>query len=217
MNFQVLGNMKHCILATDLALFFPNKVFSLKDFSSSTYSNYSGTSEQPREREHFQLGRPPAQVQPSYQCIQVHHHQVPQHRYILDISVPGMPSGSRAQAHLKPVFYIWQSSSIIQEKNSYIHKQDYLPHLIGAIFKNTLHLCFDIEALHCSQTVGPSCQHEWCRFVHCYEALGGFQPDPNSLFNKNYFSIQRVSLRIKHQIFEGTSFLTFRCSTGRPR
>ena len=34
MNFQVLGNMKHCILATDLALFFPNKVFSLKDLSS---------------------------------------------------------------------------------------------------------------------------------------------------------------------------------------
>ena len=23
--FKVLGNMKHCILATDLALFFPNK------------------------------------------------------------------------------------------------------------------------------------------------------------------------------------------------
>ena len=28
---QVLGNMKHCILATDLALFFPNKVFVSKD------------------------------------------------------------------------------------------------------------------------------------------------------------------------------------------
>ena len=26
---QVLGNMKHCILATDLALFFPNKVACL--------------------------------------------------------------------------------------------------------------------------------------------------------------------------------------------
>ena len=38
---QVLGNMKHCILATDLALFFPNKarLSSIMETDSFTWSN----------------------------------------------------------------------------------------------------------------------------------------------------------------------------------
>ena len=59
---QVLGNMKHCILATDLALFFPNKVLP-EEKSGFIFINHSGPSEQPREGEDFQLGRPPAQVE----------------------------------------------------------------------------------------------------------------------------------------------------------
>ena len=38
MTVQVLGNMKHCILATDLALFFPNKAKLTKIVEENTFS-----------------------------------------------------------------------------------------------------------------------------------------------------------------------------------
>ena len=56
---QVLGNMKHCILATDLALFFPNKV--VQPVSSSLLDSL-GAPQHPHPGKCLQLGAAPAQV-----------------------------------------------------------------------------------------------------------------------------------------------------------